>query len=111
MLNLLAGSTKRAFGSSCHIGVSPPENTHMTLIESCSLQYTLRPHPLLEPVFHLLPENLLVSGLQHIPGLLPAHGGKGKGCSVCLCPFGESVLADGQTLQESGSVVEVGWHG
>uniref|UniRef100_A0A452SHK5 Nephrocystin 4 n=1 Tax=Ursus americanus TaxID=9643 RepID=A0A452SHK5_URSAM len=44
---------------------------------SCSLQYTLRPHPLLEPVFHLLPENLLVSGLQHIPGLLPAHGGKG----------------------------------
>ncbi|XP_045659472.1 nephrocystin-4 isoform X3 [Ursus americanus] len=53
------------------------QNTHMTLIESCSLQYTLRPHPLLEPVFHLLPENLLVSGLQHIPGLLPAHGGKG----------------------------------
>ncbi|XP_026916409.1 nephrocystin-4 isoform X4 [Acinonyx jubatus] len=49
----------------------------MTLMESCSLQYMLRPHPLLEPVFHLLPENLLVSGLQHIPGLLPAHGEKG----------------------------------
>ncbi|XP_047581739.1 nephrocystin-4 [Lutra lutra] len=53
------------------------QNKHMTLIESCSLQYALRPHPLLEPVFHLLPENLLVSGLQHIPGLLPAHGEKG----------------------------------
>ncbi|XP_045331391.1 nephrocystin-4 isoform X5 [Leopardus geoffroyi] len=49
----------------------------MTLMESCSLQYMLRPHPLLEPVFHLLPENLLVSGLQHIPGLLPAPGEKG----------------------------------
>ncbi|XP_032719138.1 nephrocystin-4 [Lontra canadensis] len=53
------------------------QNKHVTLIESCSLQYALRPHPLLEPVFHLLPENLLVSGLQHIPGLLPAHGEKG----------------------------------
>ncbi|XP_027964343.1 nephrocystin-4 isoform X2 [Eumetopias jubatus] len=53
------------------------ENRHMTLLESCSLQYVLRPHPLLEPVFHLLPENLLVSGLQHIPGLLPAHREKG----------------------------------
>ncbi|XP_047647189.1 nephrocystin-4 isoform X3 [Phacochoerus africanus] len=53
------------------------KNKHMALIESCSLQYTLRPHPLLEPVFHLLPENLLVSGLQQVPGLLPAHGEAG----------------------------------
>nr|XP_035920399.1 nephrocystin-4 isoform X1 [Halichoerus grypus]XP_035920401.1 nephrocystin-4 isoform X1 [Halichoerus grypus] len=53
------------------------QNRHMTLLESCGLQYALRPHPALEPVFHLLPENLLVSGLQHIPGLLPAHGDKG----------------------------------
>ncbi|XP_065386713.1 nephrocystin-4 isoform X7 [Macaca fascicularis] len=53
------------------------ENKHMTLIENCSLQYTLKPHPALEPAFHLLPENLLVSGLQQIPGLLPAHGESG----------------------------------
>ncbi|XP_070117174.1 nephrocystin-4 isoform X7 [Equus caballus] len=53
------------------------QNKHLTLIESCCLQYTLRPHPLLEPAFHLLPENLLVSGLQQIPGLLPAHGETG----------------------------------
>ncbi|XP_037599472.1 nephrocystin-4 isoform X10 [Cebus imitator] len=53
------------------------QNKHMTLIENCSLQYTLKPHPALEPVFHLLPENLLVSGLQQIPGLLPAHGESG----------------------------------
>ncbi|XP_063516011.1 nephrocystin-4 isoform X4 [Pongo pygmaeus] len=53
------------------------QNRHMTLIENCSLQYTLKPHPALEPAFHLLPENLLVSGLQQIPGLLPAHGESG----------------------------------
>ncbi|KAM6173227.1 nephrocystin-4 [Erethizon dorsatum] len=53
------------------------QNKHMTLIENCSLQYMLRPHPALEPAFHLLPENLLVSGLQPIPGLLPAHGDVG----------------------------------
>ncbi|KAL4666587.1 hypothetical protein H8959_005276 [Pygathrix nigripes] len=53
------------------------QNKHMTLIENCSLQYTLKPHPALELAFHLLPENLLVSGLQQIPGLLPAHGESG----------------------------------
>ncbi|KAM9688875.1 nephrocystin-4 [Trichechus inunguis] len=53
------------------------QNKHLTLVENCSLQYTLRPHPALEPVLHLLPENLLVSGLQDIPGLLPAHGETG----------------------------------
>ncbi|XP_010626139.1 nephrocystin-4 isoform X3 [Fukomys damarensis] len=53
------------------------QNKHLTLIESCSLHYTLRPHPALEPAFPLLPENLLVSGLQPLPGLLPAHGDSG----------------------------------
>ncbi|XP_054439309.1 nephrocystin-4 [Pteronotus mesoamericanus] len=53
------------------------QNKHLTVIENCGLQCTLRPHPALEPAFHLLPENLLVSGLQHIPGLLPAPGDAG----------------------------------
>ncbi|KAM7100294.1 nephrocystin-4 isoform 3-T5 [Molossus nigricans] len=53
------------------------QNKLLTVIESCSLQYTLRPHPALEPAFHLLPENLLVSGLQPVPGLLPAPGDSG----------------------------------
>ncbi|XP_008046771.1 nephrocystin-4 [Carlito syrichta] len=53
------------------------QNKHMTIMENCSLHYTLRPHPPLEAAFHLLPENLLVSGLQPIPGLLPAHGEMG----------------------------------
>ncbi|ELW68714.1 Nephrocystin-4 [Tupaia chinensis] len=64
---------------SCGFGILRifSKNKHMTLIENCSLQYTLKPHPPLEPAFHLLPENFLVSGLQPIPGLLAAHGETG----------------------------------
>ncbi|XP_072464786.1 nephrocystin-4 isoform X2 [Notamacropus eugenii] len=50
------------------------QSKYMTVIENCHLLYTLKFHPFLEAVFHLLPENFLVSGLQKIPGLLPAHG-------------------------------------
>uniref|UniRef100_A0A8C8SJT5 Nephrocystin 4 n=1 Tax=Pelusios castaneus TaxID=367368 RepID=A0A8C8SJT5_9SAUR len=46
----------------------------MTAIENTHLQYTLRSHPPLETVYHLFPENMLVSGLQKIPGLLLTHG-------------------------------------
>uniref|UniRef100_A0A8D0GT26 Nephrocystin 4 n=1 Tax=Sphenodon punctatus TaxID=8508 RepID=A0A8D0GT26_SPHPU len=49
-------------------------NKYMTVMENSHLQYTLRPHLPLETVYHLLPENTLVSGMQRIPGLLPAHG-------------------------------------
>ncbi|XP_068935560.1 nephrocystin-4 [Petaurus breviceps papuanus] len=50
------------------------QSKYMTLIENCHVLYTLKFHPFLKAVFHLLPENFLVSGLQKIPGLLPAHG-------------------------------------
>ncbi|XP_037737169.1 nephrocystin-4 isoform X5 [Chelonia mydas] len=50
------------------------QNKHMTVIENAHLQYTLRPHPPLETMYHLFPENMLVSGLQKIPGLLLTHG-------------------------------------
>ncbi|XP_050787719.1 nephrocystin-4 isoform X5 [Gopherus flavomarginatus] len=50
------------------------QNKYMTVIENTHLQYTLRPHPPLETIYHLLPENMLVSGLQKIPGLLLTHG-------------------------------------
>lgn len=77
----VADLTRSACGFGCHIinVLPPPENKHMTVIESCSLQLTLRPHTLLESAFHLLPENLLVSGLQCVPGLLPARGDTGEG--------------------------------
>ncbi|XP_048823442.1 nephrocystin-4 isoform X2 [Lagopus muta] len=53
------------------------KNKYMTIMENSHLQYSLKLHLPLEKVFHLLPENLLVSGLQKIPGLLPAHGEAG----------------------------------
>ncbi|KAM6336525.1 nephrocystin-4 [Alca torda] len=50
------------------------KNKYLTVMEKSHLQYSLKLHQPLETIFHLLPENLLVSGLQTIPGLLPAHG-------------------------------------
>uniref|UniRef100_A0A7N4PU26 Nephrocystin 4 n=1 Tax=Sarcophilus harrisii TaxID=9305 RepID=A0A7N4PU26_SARHA len=50
------------------------QSKYMTLIENCCILYTLKFHHFLDAVFHLLPENFLVSGSQKIPGLLPAHG-------------------------------------
>lgn len=51
----------------------------MTMMERSHLQYALKSHQPLEAVFHVLPENLLISGMQTVPGLLPAHGDTGKG--------------------------------
>uniref|UniRef100_A0A8C0QKX3 Nephrocystin 4 n=1 Tax=Chelonoidis abingdonii TaxID=106734 RepID=A0A8C0QKX3_CHEAB len=64
------------------------QNKYMTVIENTHLQYTLRPHPPLETMYHLLPENMLVSGLQKIPGLLLTHGETSKGSfhsDSCMC--------------------------
>ncbi|KAM9217675.1 LOW QUALITY PROTEIN: nephrocystin-4 [Leptosomus discolor] len=53
------------------------KNKYLTVMEKSRLQYALKPHQPLETIFHLLPENLLMSGLQSIPGLLPVHGDMG----------------------------------
>ncbi|NXG46759.1 NPHP4 protein, partial [Psilopogon haemacephalus] len=53
------------------------KNKYLTVMEKSHLQYALKTHQPLEMVFHLLPENLLVSGLQTLPGLLPARGDTG----------------------------------
>ncbi|XP_053818989.1 nephrocystin-4 isoform X2 [Vidua chalybeata] len=53
------------------------KNKYMTVMEKSHLQYGLKSHQPLEAIFHLLPENLLISGLQTVPGLLPAHGDTG----------------------------------
>ncbi|XP_051493523.1 nephrocystin-4 isoform X2 [Apus apus] len=50
------------------------KNKYLTVMEKSHLQYSLKPHQPLEMIFHLLPENLLVSGQQNIPGVLPACG-------------------------------------
>ncbi|KAM6371470.1 nephrocystin-4 isoform 2-T2 [Pluvialis apricaria] len=50
------------------------KNKYLTVMEKSHVQYALKPHQPLETIFHLLPENLLTSGLQTVPGLLPACG-------------------------------------
>lgn len=94
-------------------GALPPESKHMTLMENCSLQYTLKPHPPLEPAFHLLPENLLVSGLQQIPGLLPPHGDTGKlPLDLATVSLGELRLRPRLTLTgEGGSAAHMSLSG
>lgn len=56
----------------------PADNKHLHSVEGCSLRYSLQPHPPLEPAFPLIPENLLLSGHQPVPGLLPSPTNLGK---------------------------------
>ncbi|XP_015285301.1 PREDICTED: nephrocystin-4 [Gekko japonicus] len=46
------------------------KNMYLTVMDSSRLQCALQPHPLLETIYHLLPENTLVSSLQRVPGVL-----------------------------------------
>uniref|UniRef100_A0A8C5UD30 Nephrocystin 4 n=1 Tax=Malurus cyaneus samueli TaxID=2593467 RepID=A0A8C5UD30_9PASS len=55
------------------------KNKYMTVMEKSHLQYALKSHQPLEAIFHLLPENLLISGPQTVPGLLLARGDTSKG--------------------------------
>ncbi|XP_069775150.1 nephrocystin-4 [Narcine bancroftii] len=45
-------------------------NKFMTLIEGSAIFYSLLPHPPLVEVRHLIPENLLISGSETIPGVV-----------------------------------------
>lgn len=62
------------------------------MMEKSHLQYTLKPHQPLETIFHLLPENLPVSRLQNIPGLLPVCGDMSKGSFPSRAAFGSGAL-------------------
>ncbi|XP_054996166.1 nephrocystin-4 [Sorex araneus] len=53
------------------------QSRHLSPVNGRGLRYSLQAHPPLEPAFPLLPENLLVSGLRPVPGLLPAPAGPG----------------------------------
>ncbi|KAM9475251.1 LOW QUALITY PROTEIN: nephrocystin-4 [Clarias gariepinus] len=46
-------------------------NTVLSAIEGTQLLYSLQPHPALNPIMHLLPPNIMVSGNELIPGVLP----------------------------------------
>nr|XP_020655673.1 nephrocystin-4 isoform X2 [Pogona vitticeps] len=49
------------------------KNKYLIVVDGSHLQCTLQPHPPLEAVYHLLPENIPVSSLQRIPGVIAAH--------------------------------------
>ncbi|XP_053481395.1 nephrocystin-4 isoform X1 [Ictalurus furcatus] len=46
-------------------------NAVLSVIEGTQLLYSLQPHPALNPIMHLLPPNIMVSGHELIPGVLP----------------------------------------
>ncbi|XP_060788176.1 nephrocystin-4 [Neoarius graeffei] len=46
-------------------------NAVLSTIEGSQLLYSLQPHPALNPIMHLLPPNIMVSGHKLIPGVLP----------------------------------------
>ncbi|XP_025025274.1 nephrocystin-4, partial [Python bivittatus] len=51
------------------------KNKYLTAMENSQLQCTFQPHPPLEVIYHLLPENTPVSSSQSIPGVLAAPEG------------------------------------
>lgn len=53
-------------------------NAVMSAIEGTQLLYSLHPHPALNPIMHLLPPNIMVSGQELIPGVLPPTDSTGK---------------------------------
>ena len=56
---------------------SQPESPSLLPVEACSVSYVLQIHPVLEKVFHLIPENAIMSGDDFVPGILePQPDGK-----------------------------------
>lgn len=45
-------------------------------MEESHLECAIKNHPALDSVMHLLPENVLVSGDENIPGLVASPAGK-----------------------------------
>ena len=53
------------------------ESSSLLPIEACTLSFVLQIHPPLEKVFHLIPENAIMSGDDFVPGILePQPDGK-----------------------------------
>lgn len=48
----------------------------LTSVEGAHLECVIKKHPALDPAMHLLPENVLVSGDENIPGLMSSPTGK-----------------------------------
>ncbi|XP_051525966.1 nephrocystin-4-like [Myxocyprinus asiaticus] len=50
-------------------------NAVLSVMEGSQLLYSIQPHPALTPIMHLLPPNILVSGHDSIPGVVPPTDG------------------------------------
>lgn len=46
------------------------ESPSLCAVKACSLSFVLQIHPPLERVFHLIPENAVLSGDDFVPGIL-----------------------------------------
>jgi len=53
-----------------------PDGSLLKAIDGAHVDCVVKGHPALASMGHLLPENMLVSGLDHIPGLVPSPTGK-----------------------------------
>ncbi|XP_066547535.1 nephrocystin-4 [Amia ocellicauda] len=69
-LNLFHGTPRALLHPALHHPIE--QNKHVTRIEGAHIQYTLQPHPALETVMHLLPQDMVVSGAEEIPGVVPS---------------------------------------
>lgn len=56
------------------------ESPSLLAVEACNLSCVLQVHPVLEKVFHLIPENAIMGGDDFVPGILePQPDGKFRG--------------------------------
>ncbi|XP_061701017.1 nephrocystin-4 isoform X2 [Syngnathoides biaculeatus] len=62
---------------------------HLKAIHEAHVECVLKGHPAMTPMMHLLPENVLVSGNENIPGLAPSPTGDGllKPMLLKMLPF------------------------
>lgn len=52
------------------------DNGLLAAVEGAHLECVIKKHPAMDPAMHLLPENVLVTGDESIPGLLSSPTGK-----------------------------------
>ncbi|XP_022085519.1 nephrocystin-4-like isoform X2 [Acanthaster planci] len=73
-LDLLHGSPRALF----FVGDDIEGNKKLTVISDCQVCYTIRTHRYMDKIMHLVPENVLLSGHERVPGVAvvdPKEGG------------------------------------
>lgn len=60
------------------------DSSILKTIDGAHLICVVKSHPVLVSMMHLLPENVLVSGDEHIPGLAASPAGKLSSCHKAI---------------------------